>query len=131
MSDRAYIVPNPPTPNRAVDFNEEICIGCGSCAEVCPYGALTLDEVSQVMAVNEAMCKGCGGCNAVCPSGAATMKHFRDRQIYSQVDALLQRAVPIEFVDLGVVEAAAPEEPAAPAETAETESVEAEPAAAE
>ena len=124
-----YLVQGTATIEPAISqINEEVCIGCGSCAEVCPYGALELDEVSLVMTVNEAMCKGCGGCNAVCPSGAATMKHFRDRQLYSQIDALLQREVPVEFVDIGGAEAA---EVAAPAETAETESVEAELAAAE
>jgi heterodisulfide reductase subunit A len=91
-------------------INEEICIGCGSCAEICPYGALVLDEVRRVMTVNEAMCKGCGGCNALCPSGAATMKHFRDRQVYAQIEALLQRAIPVEFVEIGGAEAAAPAE---------------------
>ena len=89
-------------------INEEICIGCGSCAEICPYSALLLDEVRKVMTVNEAMCKGCGGCNAICPSGAATMKHFRDRQVYAQIEALLQRTVPVEFVEIGGAEAAAP-----------------------
>ncbi|RZN44037.1 MAG: CoB--CoM heterodisulfide reductase iron-sulfur subunit A family protein [Methanophagales archaeon ANME-1-THS] len=91
-------------------INEEICIGCGSCAEICPYGALSLDEVRRVMTVNEAMCKGCGGCNALCPSGAATMKHFRDRQVYAQIEALLQRAIPVEFIEIGGAEAAAPAE---------------------
>ncbi len=71
-------------------IDEEICIGCGRCAEVCPYGALELDEVQHVMTVNEAICKGCGGCNSVCPSGAATMKHYRDRQVYAQIDALTE-----------------------------------------
>jgi heterodisulfide reductase subunit A len=89
---------------------EEICIGCGSCAEICPYGALTLDEVRKVMTVNEAMCKGCGGCNAICPSGAATMKHFRDRQVYAQIEALLQRIIPVEFVEIGGAETVAPAE---------------------
>jgi heterodisulfide reductase subunit A len=101
-------------------IDEEICIGCGTCAEVCPYGALELDEIREVMTVNEAVCKGCGGCNAVCPSGAATMKHYRDRQVYSQIEALLQRSVPVEFVDLGAAEIGAAGEPEEPvAEVAE------------
>ncbi|MDI6885042.1 MAG: CoB--CoM heterodisulfide reductase iron-sulfur subunit A family protein [archaeon] len=92
------------------EINEEICIGCGSCAEICPFGALTLDEVRRVMTVNEAVCKGCGGCNCICPSGAATMKHFRDRQVYAQIEALLQRMIPVEFVEIGGAEAAVPAE---------------------
>ncbi len=78
-------------------IDEEICIGCGRCAEVCPYGALELDEVRHVMTVNEAICKGCGGCNSVCPSGAATMKHYRDRQVYAQIEALT------EITDVGML----------------------------
>lgn len=101
-------------------INEEICIGCGSCAEICPYGALILDEVRQVMTVNEAVCKGCGGCNSICPSGAATMKHFRDRQVYAQIEALTEMGLrmPVEMV---VAEPAV-----TTAETGEGESVEVE-----
>jgi len=91
-------------------IDEEICIGCGSCAEVCPFGALVLDEVRRVMTVNEAICKGCGGCSAVCPSKAASMKHYRDRQVYAQIEALLQRTSPVEFVEICDTEAAAPTE---------------------
>ena len=98
-------------------INEEICIGCGTCAEVCPYGALELDEVMQVMTVNEAVCKGCGGCNSVCPSGAATMKHYRDRQVYAQLEALTERGLQIvelesvvETVEAPAGEAPEPEE---------------------
>ena len=113
------------------EINEEICIGCGMCVDVCPYGALELDEIRHVMTVNEAVCKGCGGCNATCPSGAATMKHYRDRQLYAQIEALLQRTAPAEFVDFGAAEVAAPEVAAEVAETGEAEAVEAEPATAE
>jgi heterodisulfide reductase subunit A len=74
---------------------EEVCIGCGRCEETCPFGALELDEVRQVMTVNEAVCKGCGGCNAICPSGAATMKHYRDRQVYAQIEALTEIGLPV------------------------------------
>jgi hypothetical protein len=54
------------------------------------------------------------------------MKHYRDRQLYAQIEALLQRTAPAEFVDFGAAEVAAPEEAAEVAETGE-----AEPAAAE
>lgn len=104
-------------------IDAEICIGCGTCAEGCPYGALELDELMHVMVVNEAVCKGCGGCNAVCPSGAATMKHYRDRQVYAQIDALTEIGLHIEMVTAGA-EVAATEPEAA-------EAAEAEPVAAE
>jgi heterodisulfide reductase subunit A len=108
------------------EINEEICIGCGTCAEGCPYGALELDEVRLVMTVNEAVCKGCGGCNAVCPSGAATMKHYRDRQVYAQIEALTEIGLQLEMVTAGVAA-----EVASGAEPAEAEVAEAEPAAVE
>jgi len=30
------MVPNPPTPNRAVAFDHDVCIGCNSCVDLCP-----------------------------------------------------------------------------------------------
>lgn len=38
------------------------------------------------------------------------MKHFRDRQVYAQIEALLQRMIPVEFVEIGGAEAAVPAE---------------------
>ena len=38
--------------------------------------------------MNEVVCKGCGSCNAICPSGAISIKHFRDKQIYAQIEAM-------------------------------------------
>jgi heterodisulfide reductase subunit A len=103
------------------EINEELCIGCGRCEETCPFGALALDEERHVMAINEAICKGCGGCNAICPSGAATMKHYRDRQVYAQIESLTQIGMPVEIEG---VEAAV-----TTTETGEGESVEMEPSA--
>lgn len=36
MSDKVYMVSNPPTPNKVVEFNPDICNGCNLCVEVCP-----------------------------------------------------------------------------------------------
>ena len=47
------------------------------------------------MTVNEAVCNGCSGFNAICPSGAATMKHYRNRQVYAQIEALTEMEMPV------------------------------------
>jgi len=67
----------------------DLCAGCGMCVSVCAFSALELDEDRKIAMVNEALCKGCGLCAATCPSGAADQRHFRSRQLASELDALL------------------------------------------
>ncbi len=68
------------------------CIGCGLCVDVCPYGALYLDESERKVKVVEALCKGCGTCAATCPTAAIEQKHFKNEQIASQVKNLFALA---------------------------------------
>jgi len=70
------------------EVDVSLCTGCGICEEICPFGALKLDKDRGTMSVNEVVCKGCGSCNAICPSGAISIKHFRDKQIYAQIEAI-------------------------------------------
>jgi heterodisulfide reductase subunit A len=67
--------------------DEDLCIGCGLCEELCPYGAPKIEDGKSK--VREILCRGCGSCAAECPRRAITMRHFGDNQILAQVKALL------------------------------------------
>jgi heterodisulfide reductase subunit A len=69
-------------------IDEELCAGCGQCAEVCTFGALSLHPVRGVMTVNAVLCQGCGACAATCPSGAINVHHFTFEQFIKQIEAL-------------------------------------------
>ena len=79
--------------------NELMCNGCSSCANVCPYGAITYEDkefrmpdrttkLRRVAVVNPAVCQGCGACTVTCPSGAMDLKGFANSQIMAEVDAI-------------------------------------------
>lgn len=87
--------------NPCVAYSDEsLCNGCSSCANVCPYGAITYaereyrsagaskTEVRRVALVNEALCQGCGACTVACPSGAMDLKGFSNQQIMAEVDMI-------------------------------------------
>lgn len=87
---------NPCTSNP----NENMCNGCGACANVCPYGAISYIEkdfrgpnrttiTRRVSQVNTAMCQGCGACTVACPSGAMDLLGFSNKQIMAEVDSVL------------------------------------------
>jgi ferredoxin len=50
----------------AVVARPEDCTACGLCVDVCPRGAITVDDVAMVDA---ACCNGCGLCVDECPNG--------------------------------------------------------------
>ena len=78
--------------------DELLCNGCSTCANVCPYGAITYEvrlindhgirEERRVASVNSALCQGCGACTVACPSGAMDLQGFSNRQIIAEVDAI-------------------------------------------
>jgi len=74
------------------NVDQEVCSGCGTCIEVCPYGAIVKNDkgLAEVIA---AACKGCGCCGASCPEGAITMTNYSDNQLVSEVLAALKEAI--------------------------------------
>jgi len=71
-------------------ISEGFCTGCQTCISVCPYGAITLDEMRKISVVNEVLCHGCGNCVAACPSGAASLRHFTFTQVYQELAEVLR-----------------------------------------
>jgi heterodisulfide reductase subunit A len=79
-----------------VDINK--CSGCGLCVPICPYKAITLEEIQErgphgffkrnVARVNTSLCQGCGACVPACRSTALNTKGFTDEQLVAEVDAL-------------------------------------------
>lgn len=85
LIDRGYVELEPNTAY----VQEEFCSGCKTCLNICPYGAISLDESRDVASVNGAICKGCGTCVATCPSGALQQNLFTDEQIFNEIKGVI------------------------------------------
>ena len=68
---------------------EELCSGCKTCSDLCPFNAISFDEEKKVSSINDALCKGCGVCVAACPSGAIVGKHFTTEELMAQIEGIL------------------------------------------
>ncbi len=64
------------------------CAACLTCVRLCPYGAPFINEDHKAEIV-PALCQGCGICSSVCPGRAIALQHFRDDQVFNEIDALL------------------------------------------
>ena len=73
------------------EVNEKKCMGCGTCAAGCTYGSIEMRKTANGMKaiVNPILCKGDGLCNAKCPTGAIQLKHFTDKGLFAQIDAIV------------------------------------------
>ncbi|MGB3480107.1 MAG: FAD-dependent oxidoreductase [bacterium] len=70
--------------------NDELCVGCGVCSNLCPYEAIEIvdEDGKRRSKVNEALCKGCGTCVAACPSGAMDQYGFTKDQILTMIKSI-------------------------------------------
>ena len=51
------------------------CTGCGICEDICPAGAISVEEIAKV---DPKRCTGCGSGIAQCPSGALVLRSVRN-----------------------------------------------------
>jgi ferredoxin len=66
--------------------DEVNCNICGTCVDVCPFGALSLNEV---LKVNWEKCMGCGVCVGQCPSEALSLQRNEKKGIPLDVRLLV------------------------------------------
>ncbi|NLT96298.1 MAG: 4Fe-4S dicluster domain-containing protein [Clostridia bacterium] len=58
-----------------ISIDQDICIGCGSCVDVCKdFGLLLENGKAKVSATSIFGCIGCGHCMAICPTAAIKIR---------------------------------------------------------
>jgi len=73
-------------------IDEEKCVWCGKCEEICTYGAIEKVKIGdkEVARVINAACKGCGACLPVCPVDAIELLGYTNDEIEAMIDAIVE-----------------------------------------
>jgi len=68
---------------------KELCISCKRCEKACPKNAIKVvrDEGAVVDEIN---CDGCGICVTCCPTQAIDIRYYRDYQLFTEIDGILE-----------------------------------------
>jgi formate dehydrogenase beta subunit len=56
------------------------CLGLGTCAEACPFGAITMGE-DNLPHVDKEKCTGCGTCERACPKNIIRLTSATQRML--------------------------------------------------
>jgi NAD-dependent dihydropyrimidine dehydrogenase PreA subunit len=78
VNHQPMMIPNPSTPNRAVDFDPALCTGCNRCVEICRSDVMmpNPERKQPPIVLYPDECWYCGTCVQECPHpGAITMLH--------------------------------------------------------
>ena len=77
-------------------LDEELCIGCGVCAEICPFDAITVPDGRAVVDVSR--CMGCGVCVDKCDQGALSLAREASKGEPLEIEALMACTVGVGVV---------------------------------
>jgi ferredoxin len=65
-----------------IRIDEDLCDGCGQCANACPEGAIQIID-GKARLVSEIYCDGLGACIGDCPTGAISVEE-REAEVYDE-----------------------------------------------
>ena len=83
MNQTVYIVPNPPTPNRILEFDPSFCSGCNLCVDACPDDVMmpNPEPNKPPIVVYPEECWFCGACVEECSRAGITLLHPTSQRI--------------------------------------------------
>ncbi|MHA2473147.1 MAG: ATP-binding protein [Promethearchaeota archaeon] len=82
-----------PLKGMTVEVDEDKCVGCGKCVEVCPFNLRILEEGRSSVDTNR--CVGCGRCLPVCPEGAISID-VQDPELIDKFITKIESIVDVE-----------------------------------
>ena len=71
--------------------DDDLCAGCGECADVCQFAAISVDDGLACIATNA--CMGCGVCVAHCPQEAIDLVREPAKGEPLEIQKLIAEAV--------------------------------------
>ncbi len=71
---------------KIITINEELCTGCGICADACHEGAIQIID-GKARLISELLCDGLAACVGTCPEGAITIEE-KEAEPYDEIKVM-------------------------------------------
>jgi len=81
------------TDSFAAYADRQLCRGCGKCADICPEGAASLEEITRgagLSLIEPRLCTGCGNCISECPTGAISLPESEQGYFEKVINAFFE-----------------------------------------